>query len=199
MAVAQSARRGLRLEDHAKDHADLVGAVGDGERFAVGAEAQFRQIAHDLRGEPAPPLPSIRFVISFRDNFIRAFGKRSIDKALDALSGHERMIRKAMLKDGLTHEEAMVKLAERRARQQLREEIEKGKAEVSHQRRAVQAERSGIQKQQRELERRMSLQRNRPAEPERPAFSGAREISDEELAASVQLVAKMMEVDPNDE
>lgn len=171
--------------------------------FLDWAVTNWSQIMVDQFGwmsrEPAPAVPSIKFIASFRDNFVRAFVKRAIDKALAGLSGHERSIREGMLKEGLTHEQAMFRLAERRARHDLRAEIEKGKAEVSHQRRAVQAERSGIQKEQRELERRMALQRSRPAEPQRPVFSGAREISDEELAASVQLVAKMMEVDPEGE
>ncbi len=151
--------------------------------------------------EAPPALPTIRFLVNFRENFERAYARRSVDKALDALSGHERMIRKDMLKDGLTHEEAMVKLAERRARQQLREEIEQGKAEVAQQRRTASAERAGLDRERRELERRMAetLRIAREGNQAPAPVKAAREVSDEELAASVQLLAKMMAIDPNGE
>lgn len=151
------------------------------------------------RRERPPELPMLRFVLAFKHKFIAAYDRRSVDRYLASLSGHEKAIREGMLKGGLTHEQIMLQLAERRARQDLREEIEKGRAEVSHQRRAVQAERDGLNRERRELERRMSETMRKAKElPTVPAISTtARDVSDEELAQSVGLIAKMMEVDPN--
>lgn len=172
--------------------------------FLDWAVTNWSQIMADQFGwmtrEPAPAVPSIKFIASFRDNFVRAFGKRSIDKTLAGLSGHERTIREGMLKEGLTHEQAMFKLAERRARQDLREEIEKGKAEVAHQRKTVQAERSALVKERRAMERQLVGQRQAAATAQLPVKPFiVRDFSVEEWNETLQLVAKMMEVDPEGE
>lgn len=150
-----------------------------------------------MKREAPPELPSLRFVLAFKDKFFAAYGRRSVDRYLASLTPEERSIREAMIRKGLTEKEADQKLAERKAASALRDELERGKAEIAQQRRAASAAQARVEAERRELARMSQRAKPTPAAPVLP--NGAREVSDEELAKSVQLVAKMMEVDPNGE
>lgn len=154
-----------------------------------------------MKRERPPVLPTLRFLLAFKDKFFVAYGRRSVDRYLDSLSDHERTIRKGLLRDGLTAQQADVRLVERRVRQQLREEMEMREAKAAQALRTAAAAHGNVAKERRELARQLYRAKHGiEQEPPKPVLpNGAREVSDEELAASVQLVAKMMEVDPNGE
>ncbi|SEM06088.1 hypothetical protein SAMN04515666_1077 [Bosea lupini] len=154
-----------------------------------------------MKRKKPPELPDLRFVLAFRHEFFAAYGRRSVDRYLESLSEHERTIRKSLLKDGLTHEHAMERLADRRVRQQLREEMEKREAKAAQALRTAAVARGNVIKERRAMEAQLYRYKHRIAqEPPKPTLpNGAREVSDEELVASVQLLAKMMAIDPNSE
>lgn len=150
-----------------------------------------------MKRKKPPELPNLRFVLGFKHEFFAEYGRRSVDRYLASLSDHERAIRRGKLRDGLTEQQVDIQLAERRARQQLRKEIERGKTELEQQRRTINAARARLEAERRELARMATRTKPQSAPPLLPG--GAREVSDEELAESVQLVAKMIEVDPDGE
>ncbi|AWM88265.1 hypothetical protein C4E04_16960 [Microvirga sp. 17 mud 1-3] len=120
MGMVKSALAARWTQDAASLHGFLEWIVTDWSNI-VGTHFAW------MKRDPAPSLPSIRFVMTFKDRFFQAWNRRTVDKAIDGLSGEERRRRELMMRQGKTLEEANLLIAEERAQVRLRDEIEAGK------------------------------------------------------------------------
>jgi hypothetical protein len=142
-----------------------------------------------MKRDPAPDLPSIRFMLAFNDQLIRAWNRRALEDRIQGLSRPEAMKLSLLLKQGKTNDEAILELAESRVRVHLREELEKGKQEAARLVRIAHMERKQAQTE------RLRASFARPARPSSlPDRNQPRkELTEEDMEDALQRVAKMVE------
>jgi hypothetical protein len=142
-----------------------------------------------MKRDPAPDLPSIRFMLAFNDHFIRAWNRRALEDRIQGLRGDEAVKLSLLLKGGKTEQEALLEIAEDRAAGRLRGELEKGKQEAARLVRIATLAHKEARKE------RLRASFARPAQPSvLPDRNQPRkELTEEDMEDALQRVAKMVE------
>ncbi|MDG4882440.1 hypothetical protein [Mesorhizobium sp. WSM4884] len=91
-----------------------------------------------MKRPEAPVAPDCKFLARWHGDLLKAYQKRRQEQAIEGLDSHEeRKLAHLTRVQGKSREEALIAIAEDRAALKLRDEIERGKAEIAVQRRAA--------------------------------------------------------------
>jgi len=118
------------------------GSPGDAHDYIEWVVMNFsrlrRQVFGWMKRPEAPVTPDAKFLARWHGDLLKAYQKRRQEQSIEGLDGHEeRKLAHLTRVQGKSREEALIAIAEDRAVLKLRDEIEKGKAEIAVQRRAA--------------------------------------------------------------
>lgn len=98
--------------------------------WAVSHWSEVRAAKFGWMKNPAPMLPTVKFMVGFADQFLDAYADRSAEGRLLTATGEDAEIEQLM-RTGLSREQALIEIGKRRGVAEQREEIDREKAEVA--------------------------------------------------------------------